>query len=72
MITVSCGALAFVPPFRAGGSATFIVSNAGLKSIDKSEGEKFSIGFFLAFMMLGSEAKRGSTTEIRKMDCVKG
>ena len=50
---------------------SFVEKLSGVKSIDKSEGVNFSIGFFLAFMMLGSEAKRGSMEKIRKMECVK-
>jgi hypothetical protein len=50
----------FPPPTRFGGSATLRVSNRGVRSTPSSSAESFSMGFFLAFMMFGSEAYRGS------------
>ena len=49
-------ALTFPPPTRLGGSATFKVSSNGVRSTPRSAGVSFSMGFFLAFMILGSEA----------------
>lgn len=43
-----------------------IVSSLGERSTPKSEGESFSIGFFLAFMIFGSDAYLGSTTRCEK------
>lgn len=48
--------LTLPPPTRLGGSVTLTVSRRGVKSIPKSPGEYFSIGFFFAFIMLGNEA----------------
>lgn len=53
----------FAPPTRLGGSVTLIVSNKGVKSIPRSDGVTFSIFFFLAFMILGSDAYRGSEVQ---------
>ena len=43
------------PPCRLGGSVTFTVSRMGVRSTLRSAGVSFSMGFFFAFMMLGSE-----------------
>ena len=44
------------PPARLGGSVTFKVTRRGPTSTPRSAGDMVSIGFFFAFMMLGSEA----------------
>ena len=44
------------PPTRLGGSATLRVSNRGVMSTPRSAGLSVSMTFFLAFIMLGSEA----------------
>ena len=44
------------PPTRFGGSATLSVSRIGVRSTPRSTGVSFSMGFFLAFMMLGKDA----------------
>src|SRR5436190_14414258 len=46
----------FTPPPRLGGSDTFRTLRRGVISTPRSAGDFSSIGFFLAFMMLGSEA----------------
>src|SRR5258708_6096045 len=46
----------FTPPPRLGGSDTFSTLKRGVTSTPKSAGDFSSIGFFLAFMMLGREA----------------
>lgn len=48
------------PPCRLGGSSTFKVSSRGVTSTPNSSRLRFSIGFFLAFMMFGSVAYLGS------------
>jgi hypothetical protein len=45
-----------IPPPRLGGSLTFSTVSRGATSTPKSAGVFWSMGFFLAFMMLGSEA----------------
>mmetsp|Transcript_22629 Transcript_22629/g.76017 ORF Transcript_22629/g.76017 Transcript_22629/m.76017 type:complete len:274 (-) Transcript_22629:58-879(-) len=49
-----------MPAWRLGGSATCNTSSLGSSPTPRSSGESFSIFFFLAFMMLGSVAYRGS------------
>ena len=44
------------PALRLGGSSTLRVSRRGVISTPKSSGESSSMGFFLAFMILGSDA----------------
>ena len=44
------------PPCRFAGSSTFKVTSRGVTSTPSCSGVMISIGFFLAFMMLGSEA----------------
>ena len=44
------------PPWRAGGSTVFSTVRRGVTSTPKSSGVLASTGFFLAFMMLGSDA----------------
>lgn len=51
---------AFPPPTRLGGSVTRTVSSRGVRSTPSAAGASFSIGFFLAFIMFGKEAYRGS------------
>lgn len=58
------------PPTRFGGSATLMVSSLGVRSIPSSVVVNFSTGFFLAFMILGNEAYRGSK-ERRSTECDK-
>lgn len=52
----------FAPPSLFAGSLTLIVSNRGFASSSspRSLSEIFLKGFFLAFMIFGSEAYRGS------------
>ena len=45
-----------IPPVRTGGSSTFRISKRGVTSTPKSSGVINSMSFFLAFIMLGSEA----------------
>ena len=45
-----------MPAWRLGGSATLSVFRRGVTSTPRSAGLRVSSGFFLAFMMLGSEA----------------
>ena len=46
----------FAPPLRAGGSLVLRTVSRGVTSTPKSAGVFSSMGFFLAFMMLGREA----------------
>src|SRR6185437_4780547 len=46
----------FLPAWRFGGSATLSVVSRGLGSTPSASGVSCSMGFFFAFMMLGSEA----------------
>ena len=50
----------FTPPTRLGGSVTLSVSNWVIIFTPKSAGVTFVMGILLVFMMLGSEAYRGS------------
>jgi hypothetical protein len=50
----------FLPASRLAGSETETICSVGFTSTLKSPGVNISIGFFLAFMILGSVAKRGS------------
>src|SRR5262249_58490847 len=54
--TSSCTEPTLTPPPRFGGSSTFSVTSRGVTSTPSCSGVKLSIGFFFAFMMLGSEA----------------
>ena len=54
--TSSCTSATLPPPSRFGGSATCITWRRGAVSTPRSAGLTSSIGFFFAFMMLGSEA----------------
>ena len=46
----------FTPPTRLGGSVTLSVSNWVIISAPSCSGFRVIMGFFLAFMILGSEA----------------
>src|SRR5579872_1999941 len=46
----------FLPPWRLAGSSTLRVMRRGAASTPSASGVITSIGFFLAFMILGSEA----------------
>src|SRR6185312_9653947 len=46
----------FLPPWRLAGSSTLRVTRRGATSTPSASGVSVSIGFFFAFMMLGSEA----------------
>src|SRR5262249_31982770 len=58
--TSSATSLTLTPPLRPGGSAVFKTSRCGVRSTPVSDAFFSAIGFFFAFMMLGSEAYRGS------------
>src|SRR5262249_4888240 len=58
--TSSLTLFTFTPDLRLAGSTTFSVFTRGATSTPSASGFSCSIGFFLAFMMLGSEAQRGS------------
>src|SRR5262249_37634946 len=54
--TSSCTDATFLPPWRLAGSSTLSVTRRGVTSTLSASGVSCSIGFFFAFMMLGSEA----------------
>ena len=54
--TSSATDFTFTPDLRFGGSTTFRVLRRGAASTPSASGVSCSIGFFFAFMMLGSEA----------------
>ena len=54
--TSSATVFTLMPDLRLGGSSTFSVLRRGATSTPSASGASTSIGFFLAFMMLGSEA----------------
>ena len=56
LATSSATVLTFTPALRPLGSAVFSTFRRGVTSTPKSAGVFSSIGFFFAFMMLGSEA----------------
>src|SRR5262249_29952064 len=60
--TSSLTLFTFTPDLRLAGSTTFRVLTRGATSTPSASGLSCSIGFFLAFMMLGREASRGSST----------
>ena len=59
-LTKSWTVSTFTPAFLEGGSSTLRIWSLGLTSTPRSSGFFFSIGFFFAFMMLGSVANLGS------------
>src|SRR5258708_27199088 len=60
LVTNSSTEPTLTPPWRFTGSSTLSVTRRGVTSTPRSSGLITSIGFFLAFMMLGSDAYRGS------------
>ena len=54
--TSSATVFTLMPALRLGGSSTFSTFSRGATSTPSASGAKVSIGFFLAFMILGSEA----------------
>src|SRR5262245_30354560 len=56
LATSSATEATLTPALRPGGSTVLITSKRGATSTPRSEGVFSSIGFFFAFMMLGSEA----------------
>src|SRR6185312_2118862 len=54
--TSSCAEPTFLPPWRFAGSSTLSVLRRGATSTLSTSGVTCSIGFFFAFMMLGSDA----------------
>ncbi len=54
--TSSATSATITPASRFGGSTTRSVSSRGLGSTPRSAGDIWSIGFFFAFMMFGSDA----------------
>ncbi len=55
LATSSATSLTMSPVLRRGGSTTFRILSRGLTSTPRVSGETVSIGFFLAFMILGKE-----------------
>src|ERR1700722_2609027 len=56
LLTNSSTEPTLTPPWRFTGSSTFKVTRRGVTSTPSCSGVTVSIGFFLAFMMLGSDA----------------
>ncbi len=56
LVTSSSTEPTLTPPWRFAGSSTLSVTRRGATSTPRSSGLNTSIGFFLAFMMLGSDA----------------
>ena len=54
--TSSATVFTLMPALRLGGSSTLSVLSRGATSTPSASGASTSIGFFLAFMMLGSDA----------------